>query len=57
MASTKEYLAIKHYYVKLIDTLGKTVDPAHFARRLGEKSLVNDGKLSMWGNWTSVSEP
>ena len=43
---TKEYQAIKHHYATLIDTLGKTVNPTHFAGRLGEKSLIPDGKSS-----------
>ena len=39
---TKEYRAIMQNNDMLIDTLGKTVDPASFARKLKEKSLVND---------------
>lgn len=42
-ATTKEYRAIKHHYATLIDTLGKTVNPAMFAGKLLEKSLVSDG--------------
>ena len=42
---TKEYLVIKRHYAALVDTLGSTVDPAGFARRLGEKSLISTGEL------------
>ena len=42
---TKEYQAIKRYYAMLVNTLGKTVDPADFARKMGEKSLINDGEF------------
>ena len=40
---TKKYRAIERHYATLVDTLGKTVDPAHFARRLKEKSLISQG--------------
>ena len=42
---TKEYQAIKLHYAMLVNTLGKTVDPADFARKMGEKSLINDGEF------------
>ena len=41
---TKEYQAIKRHYARLVDTLGKTVDPADFARKLREKSLISDSE-------------
>ena len=43
--STKEYQAIKRHSATLVDTLGKTVDPADFARKLREKSLISDGEF------------
>ena len=33
----------------IIDNLGRTVDPALFARRLQEQSLINDGRLMEHG--------
>ena len=42
--NTKEFLVIKHYQLILINTLAKTVDPAHFARRLRNyKALIGEG--------------
>ena len=41
---TREYRAVKRNYATLVDTLGKTIDPAHFARRLEERLLIKDGK-------------
>ena len=42
---TKEYRAIQHHYATVIHTLAKTVNPALFAGRLLEKSLISEGKL------------
>ena len=41
----EEYRAIKRHYTTLVDTLGKTVDPARFASRLEEKSLIGNGEI------------
>ena len=44
---TKEYRAIKRHSATIIEILGSTVgDPARFARRLRDESLVTDGKYS-----------
>ena len=40
-----EYGAIERHYDALVDTLGKTVDPADTARKLGEESLISDGEF------------
>ena len=42
---TKEYRAILHFHAKLVDILSETVDPAGFARRLKEKSLITSSKM------------
>ena len=42
---TNEYRAIERHYDALVDTLGKTVDPANSARKLGEESLISDGEF------------
>ena len=43
--STKEYRVIKRHSATIIETLGSTVgDPAGFARRLRDESLITDGK-------------
>ena len=43
--NTKEYRAIKRHYDTITDNLGSTVgDPARFAGRLREKSLISDGE-------------
>ena len=44
--STKEYRAIQKHYSSLVDNLGKTVDPAHFARKLREESLISESLVS-----------
>ena len=44
---TKEYRVIKCHSATIIETLGSTVgDPARFARRLRDESLITDGKTS-----------
>ena len=44
---TKEYRTIKRHFDALVDNLGSTVgDPARFARRLREKSLISDGECT-----------
>ena len=40
--STREYRAIQEHHSSLVDNLGKTVDPAHFARKLRDKSLISE---------------
>ena len=43
---TKEYRAIKRHFTTIISNLGSTVsDPARFAMKLKDESLVTDGKL------------
>ena len=42
---TKEYQVLKRCFSKIVDTLGNTMDPAGFARKLGEKSLISDGEV------------
>ena len=42
---TNEYRAIERHHDALVDTLGKTVDPADSARHLGEESLISDGEF------------
>ena len=42
---TNEHRAIERHYDALVDTLGKTVDPADSARKLGEESLISDGEF------------
>ena len=42
---TKEYRAIRCYHAKLVDILSETADPAGFARRLEEKSLITRSKM------------
>ena len=44
-AGWKECRTIQCHCKTMIDTLGRTVDPALFARRLQEQSLINDGRL------------
>ena len=47
-AGSKEYRAIQHNCKEILDTLGKTVDPALFARRLLEQSLINEGRFRIY---------
>ena len=54
---TKEYQAIKLHYATLVNTLGKTVDPADFARKLGEKSLISDGEFHCQAPFCSFLSP
>ena len=47
-SDTKEDQMIRHHFDTLVDTLGKTVDPADFAMRLQAKSLISDGELPVF---------
>ena len=51
--NTKEYRAIKRHCDTITDNLGSTVgDPARFAGRLREKSLISDGEcLCSYAQW------
>ena len=42
---TKEYRAMQCYHAKLVDILSRSADPAGFARRLKEKSLITESKM------------